>query len=303
MPIAGFKCRICGEKWPLEGLGDAAYAHMETAHGKDYHLNRRLFATIAKHAASDATNPRRNGTSFTASMAGGCMRQYAIERTEEMWPDPLKMWLQAEGSALHRGLEAAPGWANEYEFPETELWPGVKVSGVADDVNWGERVVRDLKTHGAPYGQWERLTKEERAAGKRSTFKYYRDMFPPGEQETLQVNLLCRLAEFTQPAGVPFRAEIVPLQKGVKDPTLASPPEMPVERMDDAALEARVRPQYEALYEVMSEPDLVRRRQLTAKLPLEGRTMYKRRDGMVKCDFACEARQACDALLPEEERF
>lgn len=307
MPTAGFKCKVCGERWTVEEVTwegarqEDAFAHFETAHGENYHLTRDLLYTIALKAAQDNDDPRRNGTSFTASMAGGCMRETCLSRTEEVWRDPLKEWLMCEGTVLHAGLSVAPGWESETLYEGTIY--GMAISGRTDRVSHERRVVRDLKTHAAPYGSWSRLTKEERAAGKASTFEYYRKVYPPGEGETLQLNLLARLVEAKHPEAGAYAMEITPLQKGVKDATLASPLEMPVERMTDEALEARVRPQYEAVKSVMGEPDLSKRRTLIGGLPLEGRTMYKRRDGAVKCDFACAVRDYCDALLPDVERF
>jgi hypothetical protein len=235
-------------------------------------------------------------------MGGGCHREHALKRTVDYWEDPHRVYAMLEGTLLHEALRLRKPWEREVEMPETPLLGGaITVSGVIDRLNRQSGIVQDLKSHNAPSWTWKYPLPEERAAGAKPFKKIDKKVYPPGESEQIQVNLLCRLVEAQEPGRV-YSGEIVNITKGGQDTHLANRL-VPVPRWADDVLLDRLLPNYTLFKQIMSEPSPLKRLVLIGQMELEGRNMYNSRDGTNKCDRYCSVRKECDGLLPEAQRL
>lgn len=332
MSFAGLVCKACGERFRDEA---PALAHFPTAHvggDPEYFVPVDLVHLIW---ATEGTDARRAGAHFSPSALFGCNRETALKRTAEYFVEPLDAWSRTQGTLLHAALEkyVAPGWLAEVAVPrsvlfgtpefeaaigvdnrspgeglvithqgvryrytyenvwEMEVWPGVWLSGVVDRLKSDFSELHDYKSAKAPGGRYDFKTKR---------FEEWRTWFPMDESYVMQVNIYGMMV--AKAYGVPRpKLAILKNQLGVKDASL-SWKRFDIETIDDAMLEARVRERYSELVLVMRKPAETRMARIS-EMALEGREMFKAKDGTCKCDRYCGLREACDALLPALERF
>lgn len=311
MPCLGLRCRICLMEFPFvdEAIGgrttvdESALDHFEYSHADKYTLNRDFVYSIAFGEVRTNNDPRRNGLSVTASMVGGCWREAALKRTVGWWLDPMMNYMALEGTLIHESLLVPFGWEREITYVPRAILDGMVIGGTVDRLNRKDRIVRDIKSHKAPAWKWRYPTTAEKQMGLRPSIVRDTKVYPPGEGETLQVNVLMRLVEtdLSEVDRPPYRGEIVAIFKGA-DPSVSNRL-LQVPRLSDEDLIARIRPHYDEFQSVMSEPDYDKRLARISLMELEGRHMFNSRDGSCKCSKYCSLKGPCDELLPEELRF
>lgn len=121
--------------------------------------------------AADALNPRHGQVALGPSDSGGCVRQHAYAHHLTPMSDPERSLGEARlGTLIHKGYSAT---VQALRLPgrETDVHldlPGLRAGGTADDVDWQERIVRDVKTakhrtwlrwatYGVPERWWEQV--------------------------------------------------------------------------------------------------------------------------------------------------
>ncbi len=303
-----------------EAAGPASLDHFENFHGDKAQLSRDFVVTIALNEAETNNNPRRQGDSVSASMTGGCWREAALKRTVGWWLDPHAAYQAMEGTLIHASLKVPAPWEREVQIEDTVILDGMVFSGAIDRLNRYDRVVRDIKTHKCMEWKWKYPTDAEKHMGKKPFIYYSPKRYDPGEGTELQINVLMRLVETRESMGLdhanamrtvpppsidappPYRGEAADVWVGCADPKLRHRI-VPVRRWSDEELIARIRPHYDLFKTVMNEPDIPKRLALIATMPLQGREMFRSRDDSCKCDKYCSLREACDGLLPEEQRL
>jgi hypothetical protein len=296
---------VCREKFPLVDIvnGDpAALDHFELTHAPKYQTNRDFVYTMALLEWETVNSPRRNGTSYSASMAAGCFREHVLKRLTDWWACPQKFFARCEGTAIHEYLKVPPGWDREVVFPETSILGGFLVSGVADRIHEGQRLIRDIKTHKCPSWKWV-YPKDSDPKGTKPKVVYDPKVYPPGDGETLQLNILARLAEIHRP-GKHYKLESVPIYKGCSDVTRACGL-YPIARLTDEIMVDRMEENYLRFRRVMECPtpthDVLL--PMMAEMPLEGLNQLNSRDGTCKCSKYCDVKEQCDSFLPPILRF
>lgn len=302
MPCLGLKCEICLATFPLDEVinENAGLDHFEGVHGEKQYLHRDFVYSIALDAHKTNTQPKRNGTSYSASMCGGCHREHALKRTVEYWANPYRWYDRIEGTLLHESLSVPKPWLREVQYEEQPILGGkILISGAADRINPVERIVEDLKSHNCPEWTWKYPTPNDRAAGAKPRKVINEKVYPPGEGEQLQVNVLARLIEANDP-GPEYRMQIADMWKGTPDNHRANRL-VTVPRWDDDVMLDRLLPNYTLIKTIMSEPSPLKRLTMIAEMELAGREMFNARDGTCKCDKYCDVRDACDSLLPKVE--
>ena len=312
--FAGFECPTCNTllAWPQPAL----------AHFSDVHQVVPPAALLAAITAPE-DEARRGGDFLSPSLAGGCMREQALKRTEAVWVNPLKAWKMSEGTLWHEVMQknAAPGWLPEVKLPEhfvpngtygpdvttfpldlmgqsanvrrrlgvweLELWPDVWLSGRADAIKDDFTVLHDYKSKDSPVGS---KRKGETVA------RYNVGNWPASDDHVLQLNIYALMVK--RLTGVRPTLAIWQLYKGIQDAALAWRL-LPVPFVEEAELRASVEADFVRLRDVMRVEDAAKRRAAIGWMPLQGRTMF----GGKKCSMYCGVKAACDAMLPVEERW
>jgi hypothetical protein len=301
MPCEGLKCSLCLSVFPFDTGVPAAMDHFESAHGSKHHLSRDIVYTMALDEIETNFSPRRNGDHYSASMCGGCHRQHVLKRTSSWWLDPMRGYSRMEGTLVHESLKVPYPWEREIEMPESTILGDITVSGVIDRLNRQDRVVRDIKCHGCHAWWWTYPKADEKAMGRKPWREHDTKVYPPGEGESLQVNVLMRLVEAVYHENG-YRGEIAAIFLGEKEKTMSNRL-FPLDRMDDTALHDRLYPNYSLFKMIMQETNALKRTTMIADMPLAGRHLFNSRDGTCACDLYCDVREACDALLPEHLRL
>ena len=305
MPLKNLKCGGCGDvAWTVDQIADqtdtAPFEHFENAHNDEgYQVFGGSLLEIAKTARVDRLNERRQGAHLSASMSGMCVREKVLERTVEYDADPYNYVSALHGTLIHRTLSVEPWWLAELGL-QPILIDGLKVDAVADRVRTDYTVVRDIKTHHAPKGRFVNTTKEEKDMGIRWRYSEGEKIFPIEGGTQWQVNIQRHCIE--KEYGVLPVGQVQVIQLGCNK-IKNSYRLLPVPSMDLDELAAAVGPDFKTFTEVMSEPDVTKRLDLAAKLPLQGLEMYKSGDGTCKCDRYCALSQVCAGLQSQERRF
>src|SRR6185436_244760 len=109
MPYAGFRCPRCGKD------GDRMWAltHFPNEHGGV------VPGGVIEALYRAEESPRRSDDHISPSMAGGCMREYALSRLLPTYIDPLRGWKAQEGTLWHQVMAQypPPGWLAECAIP------------------------------------------------------------------------------------------------------------------------------------------------------------------------------------------
>lgn len=317
MPFAGFVCPICDAllPWP-----DPAREHFETVHPVV------PVGALAASFSAPEDEARRGGDFLSPSMAGGCMREHALRRTEATWVNPYDVWKMTEGTLWHKVMAGVnvPGWLTEVALPEAfvperhdragdcdpeevvvvdgaapvrvrrrnyvwelELWPDVWLSGRADVLKRDYTALDDYKSKSCPVGSRDKAT---------GTVKYNIGNYGASADHVTQLNLYGLMVE--RLTGVRPALRVWQLWKGIQDARLAWSAQA-VPHLEEGVLRGLVEGDFKALCEVMRVEDKAQRREAIAGMPLQGRTQM----GGKKCFMYCGQKKACDALLPVEERY
>ena len=295
MPFKGFICPVCEVRLDRE----AALAHLPYEHGGI------VPPAVIEAVWRSEDDPRRSDDHISPSMAGGCMREYAIARTHDLYINPRKAWKMTEGSLWHEVMSKynPPGWLSEVELPgptqklspnadkyrlhngtwEYELWPDLWFSLRLDAIRSDYKIFYDYKTKDCPVGKY---------VDKKVTYNPTR--WPPSHEWEMQLSIYAWAVAkmLTVPPPTPM---VWQLYKGIQDASLAWQP-VPVTVMDYEELGREIRPGYElfinSMNRIASEGTKV-----ISEMPLQGRSMF----GGKKCDLYCGVRKECDALLTGDE--
>jgi hypothetical protein len=306
MSFAGFRCTECKQDFDRPG----ALAHFT----QDIPAHPALVpAAVIEAIWRHENHPRRGDDHISPSMAGGCMREYAIARAYNMYIDPRAVWKMLEGTFWHEVMQryAAPGWIGEVRFPdhwmegagvvalvtggdnvepfevegrrlrryngvwEYELWPGLWLSWQIDALRADLGAFDDYKTKDSPVGAY-----------KDGVVRYNLQRWPVRDSDALQLNIYAHgIGQIMRvPPPTP---RIWQLYKGIQDETLAwQAQSVPV--MDPGDLERAVRGNYEMFLHTMrgvrelGVPDPI------GLLPLQGLAMVNSRTGVSwKCVPKC----------------
>lgn len=324
--FSGFICPACQAKLSRE----AALVHFERPSPCP---DKPPFipAEVTERIWADNAAPHGPVGDATPS-TGGCMRREVLRRCRDWWVSPLKLWKPSLGGLVHEALAAQAGveWLCEVELPgawlmqqepaefadrsprqieiegrvlrckegfwQMELFPGVWRHGIADRLRTDLSLLRDIKTHMAPPGSYKRWTVSGKSYRR---FEEYRKVYPPEVDAIRQVNTYGRMVETLY--GVMPRLEILPMQLGVRDTTLAFGEPLEVAVMPHAELEAALR-QIDAEMAILALPEPARTEAISG-MKLAGRELYVGSDGLSMCDRECEVRADCDMLVREDDKF
>ena len=111
IPYNGFTCSKCPQ--PNKFTREEALLHFPNEHGGV------VPGAVIEAIWRGEESSRRADSHISPSMAGGCTREYAINRSFDMLIDPLRVWAMLEGTVFHKALQLSspPGWLAEVELP------------------------------------------------------------------------------------------------------------------------------------------------------------------------------------------
>lgn len=255
-------------------------------------------------------SPRRQRDHISPSMAGGCMREYAINRTHQIYIDPFKVLKMQSGTFWHEVLARynPPGWLAEVSFPgyameqmnveldrlaadgrvgsfrkhngvfEYQIWPELWFSWQVDALAGNYRNFIDYKNTDCPVGRKNRLTKQ---------IEYDIYDYPASDSNRLQLSIYAYGMQ--KSLGLSFTPvpKIWKQRQGISDPDLMwIQIDVPLFREDE--LVDIIRPNFEMFQSVMRTGTI----EAVSGLPLDGIPMYAGK----KCTHYCGVKNICDAL-------